>query len=43
MQERQEYFSTFQDALSAIPSDECFVMLGDFNARVGSRDMDDVW
>ena len=37
------FYTTLQDALSAIPSDECFVKLGDFNARVGSRDVHDEW
>ena len=35
-----------QQALVEIPSDEMFIMLGDFNARVGSREEeeeDDVW
>ena len=35
------FFDTLQDALLLIPSDECFVMLGDFNALVGSRGADD--
>lgn len=33
-----------QEVLSAIPSQECYVLLGDFNARVGSRmEDDDEW
>ena len=27
----------------AIPSNECYVVLGDFNALVGSRVVDDLW
>ena len=42
--EKDRFFDSLQDALSSIPSDECFVMLGDFNARVGSRGVfDERW
>ena len=34
-------FDTIQSALSGIPPQECYVMLGDFNARVGSRRSED--
>jgi len=40
-EEKDKFFDLLQDALSAIPSGECYVMLGDFNARVGSRAVDD--
>ena len=36
-EEKNEFFDTLQHALSEVPSDECFVVLGDFNALVGSR------
>ena len=36
-EEKNRFFESLQDALSSIPSGECFVMLGDFNAHVGSR------
>ena len=43
-EEKDEFFDTLQQALSGIPSQECYVMLGDFNARVGSRvSGDDEW
>ena len=41
--EKEEFFAVLQQALSAIPAQECFVVLGDFNARVGSRAEDDEW
>ena len=34
---KKGFFDLLQDALSSIPSEECYVVLGDFNARVGSR------
>ena len=37
----QHFLCYLQDSLSAIPSDEGFVMLGDYNARVGSRNVDE--
>ena len=40
-EEKNKFFDLLQDALSAIPSGECYVMLGDFNVRMGSRVVDD--
>ena len=34
---KDDFYDSLQDAISSIPSTECFVLLGDFNARVGSR------
>ena len=43
-EEKDKFFDLLQDALSAIPSGECYVMLNDFNARVESRAVDgDEW
>ena len=42
-EEKNNFLNSLQDALSSIPPDECFVMLGDFNARVGSRGEGDKW
>lgn len=42
-EEKDKFYDNLQAALTSIPSDECFVMLGDFNARVGSRGVDDEW
>ena len=44
-EEKDNFFDMLQAALSSIPSEECYVMLGDFNARVGSRSVnhDDWW
>ena len=36
-EEKNDFFDTLQQALSEVPSDECFVVLGDFNACVGSK------
>ena len=38
---KNQFYDDLQQALAAIPSDEMYVMLGDFNARVGSRQGDD--
>ena len=40
-EEKNRFFESLQDALSSIPSGECSVMLGDFDARVGSRSVND--
>ena len=40
-EEKENFYSKLQEVLSCIPSQECFVLLGDFNARVGSRSGDD--
>ena len=37
-EEKNRFFESLQDALSSIPSGECFVMLGDFNARMGVQE-----
>ena len=42
-EDKNSFFDTLQDAISSIPSDECYVLLGDFNARVGSRGVEDDW
>lgn len=42
-EEKDEFFNTLQQALSGIPSRESFVMLGDLNACLGSRTMEDEW
>ena len=42
-EDKNIFYATLQDALSTIPSDDCFVMPWDFNARVESRDVDDEW
>ena len=43
-EDKDSFFDTLQQAISAVPSEECLVMLGDFNARVGSRmNQDDDW
>ena len=40
-EKKDAFFARLHDALSAIPSDESFVVLGDFNARAGSRGLND--
>ena len=40
---KDEFYSTLQQALSSIPHRENFVLLGDFNARVGSRSEGSEW
>ena len=42
-EEKNRFFNTLQQALSAIPPQDCYVILGDFNARVGSRVEGDEW
>ena len=34
---KDKFFDTVQQALDGVPSAEAFVLLGDFNAHVGSR------
>ena len=42
--EKISFFGDLQQALSPIPSNEPYILLGDFNARVGSRgSAGDVW
>ena len=36
-EEKNAFPDTLQRALSTVPDDECYVLPGDFNARVGSR------
>ena len=36
-EEKDSFYSSLQEVLSAIPSQECYVLLGHFNAQVGSR------
>ena len=42
-EEKGKFYKDLQAAVSSVPSNECFGMLGDFNARVGSRGVDDDW
>ena len=41
--EEDQFLNDLQQALDSIPSRESYVMLGDFNARVGSRTSGDDW
>ena len=41
---KDEFFTDLEQPLVSIPSDEPYILLGDLNARVGSRrDTDDTW
>ena len=40
---KEEFYGVLQEALSTIPPRENFVMLGDFNARIGSRSAGSEW
>ena len=42
-EKKDALFARLQDAILVIPSDENFVVLGDFNASAGSRGVDDEW
>jgi len=42
-EDKEQFFSSLQQVLCDIPSQECYVVLGDFNTRVGSRRDDDEW
>ena len=42
-EKKDAFFAILQDVLSAIPLDESHVVLGDFNAHMGARGMDDEW
>ena len=37
------FYNSLQKALASIPSADCYILLGDFNACVGSRTADDRW
>ena len=36
-EEKDEFYRYLQDVLQTVPQRENFVLLGDFNARIGSR------
>ena len=36
-EENDSFFATLQEAISSLPPGDCFMLLGDFNDRVGSR------
>ena len=41
---KDEFFTDLEQPLVSIPSNEPYILLGDLNARVGSRrDTDDTW
>ena len=42
-EEKEQFYADLQQAIFAIPPQECYVVLGDFNARVGSREADGGW
>ena len=44
-EDKEAFLQVLDNFLSSVPSRESFVILGNFNARVGSRDGDegDVW
>ena len=42
-EEKDKFYSMLQEVLSSIPSQEHYVLLGDFNAHVGSRNKEDEW
>ena len=42
-EEKEAFFDSLQQAMSTVPPCESCVMLGDFNARVGSRFDEDEW
>lgn len=44
-EEKDSFYSLLQEVISSVPPQECYVLLGDFNARVGSRSevVDEWW
>ena len=43
-QMKQRFVEDLQDTIDRVPASDVMVMLGDFNARVGQRDLDsDLW
>ena len=42
-EEKESFYNVLQDALSTVPANEPYILLGDFSARIGSRSIDDQW
>jgi len=42
-EEKDSFFAILQEAISSLPLGDCFVLFGDFNARIGSRQAPDEW
>ncbi len=43
-EDKNAFYDLFQQALDSIPAHSSYVLLGDFNAHVGSREgSDDPW
>ena len=42
-EDKEAFFQELENIISSVPSQEKYVLLGDFNARVGSRESDEQW
>ena len=42
-EEKDSFFAILREAISSLSQGDCFVLLGDFNERVGSRQAADEW
>ena len=40
-QDKDAFFQELNNIISGVPEGETYIILGDFNARVGSRESDD--
>ena len=42
-EDKEAFFQELENFISSVPSGEVYILLGDFNARVGSRESDEQW
>lgn len=42
-EDKEAFFQLLENFITSVPSKESYVVIGDFNARVGSREDDDMW
>ena len=42
-EEKDKFYDDLDGVLSSIPESDLYVLLGDFNARIGSREREDQW
>ena len=43
MPAKNQFYEQLQEVIAGVPDRDCCILLGDFNARVGSGTADDDW